>query len=477
MQTLTQLQSQIVLRLFEIGSIRLDGPFTLKSGLRSPFYIDLRLLVSDPELLRTVGAVLNQLLDANGVQYDHLLGVPYTALPMATSVAVQFGKKMLMRRKERKSYGTKKEIEGIFEPGDTVCVVEDLVTSGMSVFETIEPLKAEGLEVSDVVVLLDRQQGGRINIEGRGLKLHAVLTMDMVCQVLLDNKRIDAQKVSEIKAFISQNQVSLSKPSPKETPLTFQARSGLAKHKLASKLFSIMEKKKSNLCVSVDVETKAELLRIVSAVAPHICLIKTHIDILKDFDTDVVTQLTQLASQFGFLIFEDRKFADIGNTVSLQYASGPFGIIQWADITNAHLLPGPGILDGLYKPVTGLQLEDSRGLLLLAEMSSKGNLITAEYTKKCVDAAESHPFVMGFICQNASTLKKNPGLVYLTPGVQIGSSKDSLGQQYRTPRTAIVEEQCDIVIVGRGVYQSDDPAASAKVYQEIAWKAYEELYQ
>lgn len=115
-----------------------------------------------------------------------------------------------------------------------------------------------------------------------------------------------------------------------------------------------------------------------------------------------------------------------------------------------------------------------RSLLLLAEMSSQGNLMTGAYTEQCVIEARKFPdFVMGFIAQRSLNEEPGDNFITMTPGVQIGSSGDGLGQQYNTPEKVIGEAGTDIVIVGRGVYGAQDKRATAEEYRLRAWKAYE----
>lgn len=115
--------------------------------------------------------------------------------------------------------------------------------------------------------------------------------------------------------------------------------------------------------------------------------------------------------------------------------------------------------------------DKGRGLLLLAEMSSKGNLLNSEYTKETVDMAHRFPdFVIGFISMRRLTTQ--PYLLHLTPGVNLAQTGDTLGQQYRTPERVILEYQSDIIIVGRGIYKAKDPQHAARQYREQGWSAY-----
>lgn len=254
--------------------------------------------------------------------------------------------------------------------------------------------------------------------------------------------------------------------------MTFQERAKACTNITAKKIFSLMAEKETNLSLSADVTTKRELLDLADLVGPEICILKTHIDIIEDFDHDLIDQLTALSKKHNFLIFEDRKFADIGNTVAHQYAGGVYRIADWADIINAHIVPGPGIIEGL----ASVGLPQQRGLLLLAQMSSQGTLAKDDYTTATVEMANEHPeFVIGFIAQQR--LSDNPRFVHMTPGVKKDKGTDALGQQYITPELAIIDHDSDIIIVGRGIIHSKEPRQEAADYRLRAWHAYQQKTQ
>lgn len=249
--------------------------------------------------------------------------------------------------------------------------------------------------------------------------------------------------------------------------LTLKQHHQACSNKVAQRLLTIMQEKKTNLALSADKNKAADILRLADDLGPYLCVLKTHIDIVDDFSMDFIHQLKALAQKHQFLIFEDRKFADIGNTVVHQFTQGIYRIAEWADIVNAHILAGPASVEALRDSA----LANDCALLLLAQLSSAGNLIDEHYTQQALNCAQANKdFVIGFISQNKIT--DDASFLHMTPGVKLTQGADSRGQRYRDPKQAIAEQGNDIIIVGRGIIDAENPLATCQAYREQAWLAY-----
>jgi uridine monophosphate synthetase len=446
-----------ILKLHDIKAIKF-GEFTLKSGLKSPFYFDLRDMISYPEILDGVAdLIVNQVKD---LEFDYITGIPYTALPIATLVSDILNKPLIYIRKEEKSYGTKNNIIGQYKKGGKCLIIDDLITTGESIIETAEKFKAEGLEIVDISVIIDRSSKGTEYMEENGYKLHSLIGLDELLDILKRSNRISNDHVGKIKEFTQR--IDLGKSAEKSI-----------QNKMTQELLEIIHKKQSNLVLSLDVYNQMDFFEILDQCAEHIVMLKTHIDVLNEFDNEFVVKMLGYSKKYNFMIFEDRKFADIGNTVRNQYREGIYKIMEWADFVTVHALPGEGILQGLFDGIT------DRSSFLLAKMSSKGNLMNESYTRNVFDMGEKYPeFVSGYICHASSKedlrkLKnKIPnGQFLLMPGVKLSPGGDATGQQYTSVEDAM-EGGADCIIVGRGIIASDNPGETAKEYKERAWRIY-----
>ncbi|MCX8052604.1 MAG: orotate phosphoribosyltransferase [Armatimonadetes bacterium] len=190
-------------QIYDAGCIKF-GEFKLKSGIISPVYVDFRGLVSKPVLLWEIGKALAEC--ARDIGCDRIAGIPYAGIPLGVAAALAGDIPMIYPRKEAKQYGTGKLIEGEFQPDEKVLVIDDIITDGASKIEAIDPLKEAGLIVTDVLVVLDREQGGAKILERAGYKLHSLGKLSEVLDALVMSGKLDAEMRARVADFIAANQ-------------------------------------------------------------------------------------------------------------------------------------------------------------------------------------------------------------------------------------------------------------------------------
>ena len=192
-------KERLILKLHDIGAIKF-GEYTLTSGKVCPYYIDLRFLSSYPDVLRQVISEYVKIL--KDLEYDIIVGIPYAAIPIATALALELNQPMIFTRKEAKEHGTKKLIEGIYKKNQRAVIIDDVISDGTSKFMVIEPLESEGLIVRDVVILVDRGQGGPDIVRNKGYNCHCISDIHDILSILQRHNKIDDNLVERSKEFI-----------------------------------------------------------------------------------------------------------------------------------------------------------------------------------------------------------------------------------------------------------------------------------
>jgi uridine monophosphate synthetase len=197
---LTDAEKKLIDDLHAIQALKF-GEFKLKSGALSPFYVDLRVIISHPPILRAIAQRILDLLAP--LTFQRIAGIPYAGLPIATAVSLAGNLPMIYARKEAKDYGTKRVIEGAFAAGETVVLIDDVITDGASKFEAAEPLAQAGLVVKDFAIFLDREQGGADRLREKGYTLHSALRISAVLGYLREAGRLSSDQFARCLDFIA----------------------------------------------------------------------------------------------------------------------------------------------------------------------------------------------------------------------------------------------------------------------------------
>ena len=319
-------RSQIILNLYNIGAIKLNfkTPFKLKSGTLSPIYIDLRLSFSDPILLTQIAEMMLKTVEK--VSFDAVLGVPYGAIPYACALSQLSSTSLILLRKEQKDYGQKKLIEGLVDSQiKSTLLIEDVLTTGSSVFETLNTISSEPINVTAIVsfftyssmpLTFNSRKRTKSSFENSStpirfknknkssIPFHSVFSLLEVLNILKNSNKISSGDVSKVlfnwkipTKLISTK--SYSNFLQKSITLDRKTIAG----KIGTSLCRIIEQKQSNLAIAIDTNDPEELVSLVTKLGRFICILKTHLDLIDPVKSmTIVTESCELSanSKHGF---------------------------------------------------------------------------------------------------------------------------------------------------------------------------------
>jgi orotate phosphoribosyltransferase len=192
--------------LFKIDAVKF-GVYQLSSGKPSPYYIDLRIIPSFPDAYREICDFYTQQINTKiGTNnFSRVAGIPLAGIPFASQIAYNLKKPFLYVRKDIKLHGRERRVEGILISGDKVLLVDDLLTTGLTLKEAAEAVRAEGGVVTDAVVFLDREEGGAELLAKAGVKLHSLLKISEISKTLYDLGAIDQENLKTIQKQVKKH--------------------------------------------------------------------------------------------------------------------------------------------------------------------------------------------------------------------------------------------------------------------------------
>lgn len=321
--------------------------------------------------------LISEIFKLKLVKADWICGIPTGAVPMATALSIITDTPQLLLRKERKEHGTCKQIEGDYKQHDNVIVIEDVVSTGGSLGKYVDILEESGLKVAGKYCLINRG-----NVEGIMplIPYDDLMKPNNILLPRLDQKIIWAADVSSMK----------------------------------------------NLFIDLD------------KYGSKIGVLKLHIDTFSDFSIENLIKLQHYKEKYNLLIWEDRKFADIGHIMNKQIKNSVYCYSDWVDMFTIHCITGTDSIDHVIRENPGFKW------ILVGQLSSTDNLITSEYTEKCKEIYKSNINIIGMVCQEYL----GPEFIHIVPGISKGNDTDEKGQKYSSISS---KSFADFFVIGRSI--------------------------
>lgn len=414
------MSEQLLLNQMMEKNIIKYGNFTLKSGEKSNVYINIKELNNYHNILSLACVLLY-----NKFKYlfsnVNLCGVPYGGISIATLLSNLSKTGIVLLRKEAKSHGYNKMVDG--SKDKEIVIIEDVVTSGMSVLESCEILEKNGYIIKCIISMVYRGKETKKKILGKYkynylFSLQDIIEHSSESNIELNNCKSDSNLWNY-----------------------FQYHN--------KKLLTLKENKKSSIILAYDNNDYNKLLILMEKIHPYIVGIKIHNEILElNYSENLL--LYMKAKEYNLFLWEDRKFNDTGNTLANQIAY--YESVR--DYISIVPIGGESSL---------LELQSKQlGIFLLSELSTSDNMLNSLNTQQIIDVAIRNK-AAGIICQTPENVPS--WMITIMPGINISLTSDGLNQKWKDPRN--LENKPTFYVLGRAIINASDPVEELKKYLTI----------
>lgn len=455
----------------------------LSNGKISDYYFDTKKIYNNSELLNKICDLIivkiNKYVEKNNIEYEHIGFVPYGSLPLATIISQKLNKSLLFCRKEQKGYGNNTIIEGKYQIGDNVLLIEDVITTGKSILNTIKKYENVGVIIASTFCILDRETDAIFDIKNDlNYDVNPLIKISSFINDLLSKRIIDDFQHSKVSNSIildkkfynndkeNKKNILKKKQEKKENILSGKV---FLKDDYKQMMMELIIKKQTNLCLSLDVNTWNEAKIILDLCGPFICMVKIHSDLFIDLNStsninNFIFEIKNLAKKHHFFIMEDRKINDVDKIAYNQIYDSMFKYTDWCNFITCQNVNGESLL----KYVTYVENDmnnknkDNKDFVnfinlfepcIIVQMNQKNNLINDLTINKTIEYLENDDNIMRsplIICQSLPNINNK---IKVTPGVKFDESRNNKTRNYRSIEDAIVKDKNHIIIIGSEIIE------------------------
>lgn len=438
----------LVIDLYNKNCIKF-GKFTLKNGTTSPIYIDLKNIITYPYLVNIIANFF--INEIKSLETDYICGVPYGGIPIASLISNKNNIPMLMVRKEVKTYGLKKSIEGEYEKGKSCILIEDTITTGGSIQKFVNLLSYEGLLVNHVFVICDRRDSSVV--PPLGYKIHSLFDITFVFKTLKNNGYINFTdtNMSYLKSFIYNKYANFMDLNSKKKSLK-------SRDKTCSALISIILKKQTNICFSIGIQEEIEigdLVKAIGKIGKHICILKINSDNIKGIKNNAGYKkaLLKMSNEMEFMIYDDQK---ITRKENIGIAS------QWCNLTSVF-----GIKD-----LTSI-IENSKNKDKINGVFDYKGLVVSNFMEKDFKVNNNVVVYEGNTVTNLIDEKNNS--LFLSDTLNLDTVVfDEISKKYEE---FLIECDFDLISITKNIKEGDQLEKYMILSKTISWGIYNKKIQ